>query len=54
MTYPIEPIMNDMSQFNKQQNVVTQELDQAKTFIQAFSQRLRCFSQSSQIFESSI
>ncbi len=54
MNYPIEPIMNDMSQFNKQQHVVTQDFTQAKTFIQAFAQRLRCFAQSSRTFESSI
>ena len=53
MTFPIEPIMNDMSQFNRQQHVVTQDLNDARTFIQAFAQRLRCFSKSSQAFESS-
>ena len=53
MNYPIEPIMNDMSQFNKQQHVVTQDFTQAKTFIQAFAQRLRCFAQSSRTFEAS-
>ncbi|MBI60156.1 hypothetical protein CL657_02945 [bacterium] len=53
MTFPIEPIINNMSQFNNNHQVVTQELSDAQTFIKAFSQRLRCFAKSSQTFEAS-